>query len=158
MNRRSFLSWFGLGWVATRLPVAMTAIVSGLTACTQSSDSAASSPKADVTTVAKSEGFQAIGSVADLDKNGQILSEQSAIGPVLVIRNPTTPSAVLAVNPTCTHQGCLVAWKSERKSFACPCHSSTFTAEGAVIEGPARKALGTYLAKIEGNSVLVKKG
>ena len=156
MNRRSFLSWFGLGWAVSRLPVAMTAIVSGLAGCIKNSDSAAL-PSATAINVAKSDGFQLIGSVADLDKNGQILSEQSAIGPVLVIRNPTTPTAVLAVNPTCTHQGCLVAWKSERKSFACPCHSSAFTADGAVIQGPARKPLGTYLAKIEGNSVLVKK-
>ncbi len=156
MNRRSFLSWFSLGWAVSRLPVAITAIVSGLSACTKSSDSAASF-NSDATALAKEGGFQSIGSVADLDKNGQILSEQSPIGPVLIIRNPTKPTAVLAVNPTCTHQGCLVAWKSERKSFACPCHSAAFTADGAVIQGPARKALGTYLAKIEGNSVLVKK-
>ncbi len=156
MNRRSFLSWFGLGWAVSRLPVAMTAIVSGLAACTKPSDSARSSD-IGATTLAKNDGFQSIGSVADLDKNGQIFSEQSPIGPVLVIRNPTKPTSVLAVNPTCTHQGCLVAWKSERKSFACPCHSSAFTADGAVIQGPARKPLGTYLAKIEGNSVLVKK-
>ena len=154
MNRRSFLSWFGFGWAASRLPAALTAIASGLAACSKSSDSAvptsAGSP-------ARSDGFQAIGSLADLDKNGQILSEQSAIGPVLAIRNPTAPTTVVAVNPTCPHQGCLVAWKSERKSFACPCHSSTFTADGAVIEGPARKALATYTVKIEGNSVLAKK-
>ncbi|PSB20312.1 Rieske (2Fe-2S) protein [Phormidesmis priestleyi ULC007] len=156
MNRRSFLSWFGLGWAVSRLPVALTAIASGLAACSKSSDSAVQ-PSAD-SKAASSDGFQTIGSLADLDKNGQILSEKSVIGPVLIIRNPTTPTAVVAVNPTCTHQGCLVAWKSERKSFACPCHNSTFTAEGAVIEGPARKALGTYIAKIEGNSVLVKKG
>lgn len=153
MDRRSFLSWVGLGWAISRLPVALTALVSGLAACSKNSDSAVpTSSKA-----ARSDGFQAIGSLADLDKNGQILSEQSAIGPVLVIRNPTTPTAVVAVNPTCTHQGCLVAWKSERKSFACPCHNSTFTANGAVIEGPARTALATYTAKIEGDSVLVKK-
>ncbi len=155
MKRRSFLSWFGLGWAVSRLPIALTAIVSGLSACTKSSES--SPPIADSGKAARSDGFQPIGSVADLDKNGQILRDQSAIGPVLVIRNPSTPTALVAVNPTCPHQGCLVAWKSERKSFACPCHNSTFTADGAVIEGPAHKALGTYLAKIEGNSILAKK-
>ena len=155
MNRRSFLSWFSLGWAASRLPVVLTAIVSGLAACSKSSDSAVLTSANSKT--ARSDGFQVIGSLAALDKNGQILSEQSAIGPVLVIRNPATPAALSAVNPTCTHQGCLVAWKSERKAFVCPCHGANFKANGAVIQGPARKALATYTAKIEGNSVLAKK-
>ncbi len=154
MHRRSFLSWVGLGWAASGLPAVLTAVVSGLAACSKNSDSAESM---SANKAARSDGFQAIGSLADLDKNGQILSEQSAIGPVLVIRNPTTPAALSAVNPTCTHQGCLVAWKSERKAFVCPCHGANFKADGAVIQGPARKALATYTAKIEGNSVLVKK-
>ena len=154
MNRRSFLSWFGLGWAASRLPVVLTALVSGLAACSKGSDSAESM---SANKTARSDGFQTIGSLSDLDKNGQILSEQSAIGPVLVIRNPATPAALSAVNPTCTHQGCLVAWKSERQAFVCPCHAANFKADGAVIQGPARKALATYTAKIEGNSVLVKK-
>ena len=138
------------------MPVVLAAITSGLAACSKSSDSA-ESMSAD-SKIARSDGFRVVGSLAALNKNGQILSEQSPIGPILVIRNPATPAALSAVNPTCTHQGCLVAWKGERKAFVCPCHAANFKADGTVIQGPAKKALATYTAKIEGDSVLAKKG
>jgi cytochrome b6-f complex iron-sulfur subunit len=40
-----------------------------------------------------------------------------------------------AINATCTHLGCLV--KQAQAGFACPCHSSQFTPNGAVTQGPA---------------------
>jgi cytochrome b6-f complex iron-sulfur subunit len=144
MDRRTFLSWVSVGWVASSLPVAIVA-------CSSNSQTEAK-PAAS----AGSGGFVAVGTIADLDKSGQILNEQFAAGPLLVVRNPVDPKAVVAVNPTCPHQGCLVAWKTERKSFACPCHASQFAADGKVLQGPAGKALATYEAKVEGNSVMVK--
>lgn len=143
MNRRSFLAWVGVGWVASSLPVAIVAC--------SSADSGKSVESS------RTDGFQVVGTIADLDKSGQILNEQFSAGPLLVIRNPTNLETVQAVNPTCTHQGCLVSWKSERKAFACPCHNAQYSANGEVLEGPADKPLLSYDAKIEGNSVLVKK-
>jgi cytochrome b6-f complex iron-sulfur subunit len=40
-----------------------------------------------------------------------------------------------AIDATCTHLGCLV--KQAQSGFGCPCHGSQFTAQGAVISGPA---------------------
>jgi cytochrome b6-f complex iron-sulfur subunit len=61
--------------------------------------------------------------------------------------------AVYAVSRVCTHLGCLV--NSEADGFHCPCHGSRFAPDGAVVKGPAPKALpwlavsrlaaGTYL-------------
>lgn len=144
MDRRTFLSWVGAGWVASSLPIAIVA-------CSPNTQKEANSTNND-----RADGFQRIGTVSDLDRSGQILNEQFSAGPVLVIRNPLSPAAVLAVNPTCPHQGCLVNWKSERKSFACPCHASQFSVDGKVLQGPSDKGLGLYEAKIEGDSVLVK--
>jgi cytochrome b6-f complex iron-sulfur subunit len=48
-----------------------------------------------------------------------------------------------AINATCTHLGCLV--KQAQAGFECPCHSSQFAANGAVIQGPATLPL-TYAA------------
>jgi cytochrome b6-f complex iron-sulfur subunit len=60
---------------------------------------------------------------------------------------------VFALSRVCTHLGCIV--KSESDGFHCPCHGSRFAPNGAVVKGPAPKALawlavtrvgaGTYL-------------
>ena len=46
-----------------------------------------------------------------------------------------------ALQATCTHLGCLTAWKPELGIIACPCHGSKFNREGAKIEGPAPRPL-----------------
>ena len=45
------------------------------------------------------------------------------------------------VDTTCTHMGCEVNWNSAEKSWDCPCHSSRFSNEGEIIEGPAVRPL-----------------
>ena len=63
---------------------------------------------------------------------------------------------LIAVNPTCTHQGCSIDWKAKQGKFVCPCHGAKFAPDGKAQEGPAKKPLKTYQAKIEGGSILVK--
>lgn len=48
-----------------------------------------------------------------------------------------------AVDNTCTHMGCKLAWNAAELSWDCPCHGSRFTYEGDIIEGPALKTLRT---------------
>lgn len=42
-----------------------------------------------------------------------------------------------AVNATCTHLGCALAWNGDELSWDCPCHGSRFSIDGNVIESPA---------------------
>jgi cytochrome b6-f complex iron-sulfur subunit len=150
MKRRSLLTFFGVGWIATSIPVVIAACSSDSPKTTLQQSS--STPKATST---RADGFNAVGSVAELDKSGQIQAK-TAVGNVIVIRNPANSSQLFAVNPACTHRGCPVTWKADDKEFDCPCHGSDFTPDGKVIKGPAKKPLKTYQTKIEGDTVLVK--
>lgn len=142
MKRRDFISWVGLGWIASSLPVAIAAC---------SSQTATPEPKSSV-----SEDGQKIGTVAELDKTGQLLVNDSPVGTVLLVGKSQSAN-LIAVNPTCTHKGCTVTWNDQGKKFACPCHGSEFASDGKVLKGRADKPLKTYAAKIEGDAVVVKQ-
>lgn len=141
MDRRAFLSWVGVGWLASCLPVALVACVSERKVV----------PASD-----RPDGFHEIGAIADLDRAGHLLEEKFAINPILVIRDPANSKNLIAVNPTCTHQGCLVNWQNQKKLFVCPCHAAVFDPNGKVIQAPATKPLATYPVKVEGKTILVK--
>lgn len=142
MKRRDFINWVGLGWLASSLPIAIAACSSETTTSTTA------------TPPTTGNGVK-VGTVAELDKTGQLLLKESPVGPVLVVGKSQSGN-LIAVNPTCTHKGCTVAWKETAKQFVCPCHDSEFGTDGKVIEGPADKPLKTYTAKIEGDSVVVQ--
>lgn len=144
MNRREFLLWVGVGGLATSLPVAIAA-------CTPQKEKseAPAAPK-------RADGFLSVGTVAELQQKGYILNKDVANAPVLVVSESANPKTISAVNPTCTHKGCTVDWKGDKKLFVCPCHKAEYSPNGKVLKGPAKKDLATYQAKIEGNSVLVK--
>ena len=46
-----------------------------------------------------------------------------------------------ALDPVCTHAGCIVKWNGTEKSWDCPCHGGRFDIEGKVLTGPPRKDL-----------------
>lgn len=51
---------------------------------------------------------------------------------------------VYAVNPTCTHLGCLLTWNNLDKTWDCPCHGSRFNFLGQNLYDPAFKDLKKY--------------
>jgi Rieske Fe-S protein len=46
-----------------------------------------------------------------------------------------------ALSARCTHQGCLVAFNPDERSWDCPCHGSRFDLDGTVLQGPATEPL-----------------
>lgn len=87
MNRREFIGWVSVGSLASSLPVVIAA-------CSSETKSQST------TTPVRADGFQVVGTVADLDKNGQLLNDNTA-GKVLAIKDPriiprSLPSTPLA--------------------------------------------------------------
>jgi cytochrome b6-f complex iron-sulfur subunit len=134
MDRRTFLGWVGIGWLASSLPVALVACSGGN----------------------GKKKFQSVGLKAELDQTGSLQNDQFPSGPVVVIADPQNPEVILAMNSTCAHNGCLVNWKKDRKVFVCPCHGSQFAPDGKVLQGPAKQPLVPYTAKVDGDYVVVE--
>jgi cytochrome b6-f complex iron-sulfur subunit len=64
----------------------------------------------------------------------------------------------IALSLRCTHLGCSINWEESKKSFVCPCHSSSFSIDGDVLNPPAPKALDYFPVKIENGIVKVDVG
>ena len=66
----------------------------------------------------------------------QIYSGQSR-GQMIEVILTRTKKGLVALDGTCTHQGCTVGLDRAQKKIVCPCHHSVFDpATGAVILGP----------------------
>lgn len=58
---------------------------------------------------------------------------------------------------TCPHAGCFVAYDAPTNTFKCPCHNSSFTVEGQIIEpSPSPRAMDALPCKIDQQEILVK--
>ena len=139
MRRREFVNWVGLGLISSYLPVALIACTKDNTVANDTSDASASA----------SEPLS-VGTVEQLEENGFLLDEESK---VLVIKD--NAGKLMAVNPTCTHQGCTVEWKADSSTFVCPCHNAKFSSGGKVLGEPAKSPLPTYEVKEENRAILV---
>jgi menaquinol-cytochrome c reductase iron-sulfur subunit len=62
---------------------------------------------------------------------------------------------VVAFGPQCTHLGCAYHWEDGKNDFLCPCHTSVFSIDGAVISGPAPRPLDRYETKIDGTKLML---
>ncbi len=63
---------------------------------------------------------------------------------------------VEALNAECPHLGCKVGYDESHKQFACPCHESAFSLDGAVKGGPAPRAMDSLEARVVDGSVEVR--
>jgi cytochrome b6-f complex iron-sulfur subunit len=154
LKRRSFLTYFSLGWLTTCFPVVLAACApKASTQSTTNADVPTTDDKGTAKPVSKktADGFTVVGSVAELEKAGYIQTKEVAVS-----KDPTNPKQLLAVNPKCTHEGCDVKWMAGEKKYECPCHSAEFAADGKVLKGPAKNNLATYSAKVVGTQILVK--
>ncbi len=79
--------------------------------------------------------------IADYPDLGSV-GGTTTIGNVFVRR--TGESKFLVLSLLCTHKKCDVDYTGD--GFECPCHGSTYDANGKVTNGPAKKNLRVYKA------------
>jgi thiosulfate dehydrogenase [quinone] large subunit len=58
-----------------------------------------------------------------------------------------------AYDAVCPHQGCPVTFVSPSDGFHCPCHGSTFAADGSLISGPATSGLHAIPIRVDGTEI-----
>ena len=63
---------------------------------------------------------------------------------------------LFALSSICTHRQCKLDAETD-KTFYCPCHGSTFDADGHVTEGPARRDLPLFEISTDAEGNLVVK-
>ena len=64
-------------------------------------------------------------------------------------------NALVAFSTLCTHKGCPVAYRPERKLLICPCHCSSFdpAKSGQMVIGQGSEPLPRVLLRVEGGRV-----
>lgn len=70
-----------------------------------------------------------------------IYSGKETSGNMIEVILTRTKKGLIALDGTCTHQGCTVGLDRKQKKIVCPCHHSVFDpASGAVLLGPDGKS------------------
>jgi nitrite reductase/ring-hydroxylating ferredoxin subunit len=88
----------------------------------------------------------------DQIKVGEAVSAKLPGGAPIIVARPTATTAA-CFSAICTHQGCTV--KPAGTQLHCPCHGSVYNAvTGAVIKGPAPRALPPVAVHISNGNVL----
>ena len=79
----------------------------------------------------------------ELQKVGGYVTLETKVGPIVVARVSETEFS--AVGAVCTHKGGPVQYSADDRQFFCPLHKSKFDLQGAVVKGPAKVALPSYV-------------
>jgi glycine/D-amino acid oxidase-like deaminating enzyme/nitrite reductase/ring-hydroxylating ferredoxin subunit len=137
-------------WGMTNAPAAALIIAGDITASPMPYASAFRGNTASVRGVAEAAAHNArVAARLTGDRARLALPKDIEQGDGRVTGNPITPTAVAdvggarcTVSAVCSHLGGILSWNDAEQTWDCPLHASRFTAEGAVIEGPATRHLG----------------
>jgi cytochrome b6-f complex iron-sulfur subunit len=113
-----------------------------LPGCSSSNPTGASGNTPQLTAVNGSFGNGVVSVTVDaaspLNNVGGAALVQSSVGNFLVSR--TGQSTFVALTAVCTHEQCTVTG-FQNSQYVCPCHGSQYSTTGAVVMGPATRAL-----------------
>jgi Rieske Fe-S protein len=89
--------------------------------------------------------------LADLPVDGRLTVSYRG-EPVELSRDGDT---VIARSLWCTHVGCKVSWRADRRLYVCPCHEGTYNPDGSVHAGPPPAPLEEYPVRIRGDRIVI---
>lgn len=124
-----------------------------------STPSPSPSPSSSPTPMASTKSFEKVnilvGNVTDIPMNSAKRFEgknrYGYLTGYLVVHNP---DGFIALNESCTHQGCAVKIQSD--GFHCHCHNAFFDGKsGAVLRGPAAHPLVRVEIREEGGQLII---
>ncbi len=61
---------------------------------------------------------------------------------------------IRALDPECKHKKCTVEYDAKQNLIICPCHGSTYSAEGKVLKGPATESLTAFEATLSEGRII----
>ena len=140
IDRRSFISWFSLGWVsfAAATGGALSIVLRFLF------PNVVFEPPTSFRA-----GFPNDYETGKVDERWK---EKFGVWMVRV------PEGIYALSTICTHLGCTPNWLDTENKFKCPCHGSGFYKTGINFEGPAPRPLERYkIGLAEDGQILIDK-
>ncbi len=151
-GRRSFLGILG-GALTAALGAAL-AVPAVIFYTSPSRRRRAVDPPVDVTSLASlPEGVPVrVAVVAKRRLDAWTAFSSVALGAAWLTRNG---DSVRALSTVCPHAGCSVDWDRAKSCFACPCHGSAFSADGACVAGPSPRGLDALDVSVKEGRVLV---
>ena len=91
--------------------------------------------------------------VVDAPQDAWTRMPPTTVGAVFLRREG---EAIIAFSTVCPHLGCGIDYASEKKSFACPCHESSFDLDGGVAAGPSPRSMDRLETRIQDGQIEVK--
>ena len=150
MTRRGFVGWAaGIGGAFVALVLGVPAIGSLFNSAGQA-EPTAFVKVADVASLPTGEPFGITFAEQAQDAYLHTLLPHN----VWAVKHSDTDVAVFS--PVCPHLGCQVAFDKQKNIFACPCHDSTFSVDGARLGGPAPRGLDSLPSKVKDGALLVQ--
>lgn len=141
MDRKNFLSSLGIS-------AAAFTFINCLGCSKTGSNPSSGNGTTGATTVDFTLDITAPGNIA-LQANGSYVVTNG----VIVAR--TKSGAFIAVQQSCTHESYTLSYQASNQLFYCANHGAEFSETGAVLRGPASRALKTYNTSLTGNSLRV---
>jgi cytochrome b6-f complex iron-sulfur subunit len=140
IDRRSFIKWSAVGWVA------FAAVVGGYTTMV-------------VRYLFPNVLFEPVqtfrAGTPDDYEPGQVSERFKDQHGVWIVRSE---DQIYALSTVCTHLGCTPNWAPSEAKFKCPCHGSGFYKTGINFEGPAPRPLERFkITLAEDGGILVDK-
>jgi Rieske Fe-S protein len=75
--------------------------------------------------------------------------------PGLLIMN--SDSTYRALSATCTHLGCTVQYRNDRREIWCACHNGIYDLNGRNVSGPPPRPLDVFNVHLRGDEIVVSR-